>query len=291
MSLSTEYSSFSLPSPTLPLLPPNKSISVPLIIVYFKHLCILIWPLPNIKSSGGCGSHYLLSRHLLLVQMFIKYALFISWQLDIFCMDYRTSIIHHQWKPIFNLEPWWYNTNSHCISLWYNNIVFEVPLKNKSGLIELYIVFNRIWNWDISLVVNMALGSAVFTRHGHLRLQDFIAVPVFSIQDTRRQAASSREVWAAAAAEEVEGAKQEHRGFSGWRRDRESLCVASLKPKPSLNQLLHWAFNGCSVISLFSSNLFIQQVRWEKGIFMSALYRCWGLIELTWFSIKFGVWP
>lgn len=34
-------------------------------------------------------------------------------------------------------------------------------------------------------------------------------------------------------------------------------------------------FNGSSVISLFSSNPFIQQVFWEKEIFIGDLYRCW----------------
>lgn len=48
---------------------------------------------------------------------------------------------------------------------------------------------------------------------------------------------------------EVEWAKQEHRGFWGWIRDREALM-----PKLTLNQgcLLHRGFNGSSVIYLYS---------------------------------------
>lgn len=30
---------------------------------------------------------------------FIKYEFFISWQLDIFCMDYNAQIIYDKWNP------------------------------------------------------------------------------------------------------------------------------------------------------------------------------------------------
>lgn len=45
-------------------------------------------------GGRGRGSHDLLRGHPSLVQLFIKYELFISWQLDIFCMDYDAQIIY-----------------------------------------------------------------------------------------------------------------------------------------------------------------------------------------------------
>lgn len=130
------------------------------------------------------------------------------------------------------------------------------------------------------------LGRKVFTWCGRLRLQVSLrcsdtASHCFSIQNTegetgegekrRDQALVSEE-----AGEEVEWAKQEHRGFCGWIRDRESLSIPALMPKLWLNQgcFLHLGFNGSSVIYLYSLNLFTLQVHREKGIFIGDFYRC-----------------
>lgn len=81
----------------------------------------------------------------------------------------------------------------------------------------------------------------MFSWCGRLRLQVSLqcsdtASHCFSIQHTegepgeeekeRDQALASEE-----AGEEVEWAKQEHRGFWGWIRDRESLSIPALMPK------------------------------------------------------------
>lgn len=81
----------------------------------------------------------------------------------------------------------------------------------------------------------------MFSWCGRLRLQVSLqcsdtASHCFSIQHTegepgeeekeRDQALESEE-----AGEEVEWAKQEHRGFWGWIRDRESLSIPALMPK------------------------------------------------------------
>ena len=95
-----------------------------------------IWPVTRSEQirwnggGGGKGSYNLLKWHLSLVQLFIKYELFISWQLDIFCMDYNAQIIYGKWKPIFNLKQWWCNTNSQCISLCQPTSRLKIPLKN-----------------------------------------------------------------------------------------------------------------------------------------------------------------
>lgn len=107
----------------------------------------------------------------------------------------------------------------------------------------------------------------------------------FSIQDTEGEKERDRALESKEAGEEVEWAKQEHRGFWGWIRDREFLSIPALMPKLPLNQgcLLHRDFNGSSVIYLYSWNLFTLQVHWEKEIFIGDFYRCWRFVlSLIW---------
>ncbi len=91
-----------------------------------------LWPGASKHSDMwvGKGGHDLFKWHLSLAHLFIKYVLFISWQLDIFCMDYNAQIIYDKWKPIFYLKQCSYNTGSHCISLCLAVFIFfQINLK------------------------------------------------------------------------------------------------------------------------------------------------------------------